>query len=72
MAARAEIHSLLGRLVREGVAILLVSSDLAEVFALSHRLLVMREGRIVGEFATGTVTPEQVLQRALPDGKELS
>jgi L-arabinose transport system ATP-binding protein len=47
VGAKAEIASLIGALARDGVAILLISSELPEVLALSDRILVMRAGRIV-------------------------
>ena len=49
VGAKAAIHGLITALAREGVAILLVSSELPEVLNLSHRIIVMREGRLAGE-----------------------
>ncbi|MGV3614854.1 MAG: sugar ABC transporter ATP-binding protein [Fimbriimonas sp.] len=49
VGAKAEIHALLRELAAEGRAVLLVSSDLPELLALSSRVLVMREGEMVGE-----------------------
>lgn len=51
IGARRTIHDLICALAEQGMAILLISSDLDEVLALSHRVLVMRLGRIVAEFA---------------------
>ena len=50
VGAKAEIASLIGALARDGVAILLISSELPEILALSDRILVMRTGRIVAAF----------------------
>ena len=50
VAAKAEIHRLLDQLACEGMAILLISSELPEVMGLSRRLLVLRGGRIAAEF----------------------
>ena len=50
VGSKEEIASLIGALAREGVAILLISSELPEVLALSDRILVMRAGRIVAAF----------------------
>ena len=50
VGAKAEIHRLMGQLANEGVAILMISSELPEVLGMSDRVLVMREGRIVAEF----------------------
>jgi ABC-type sugar transport system ATPase subunit len=49
VGAKAEIHELLRGLAREGVAVIVVSSELPEVLALSDRILVMRSGRIVAD-----------------------
>lgn len=48
VGAKAEIHRLIARLARAGKAIVLISSELAEVVASSHRIVVMRDGRIAG------------------------
>jgi len=66
LGAKAEIHRLLGTLAASGVAIVMISSDLAEVLAHSDRLAVFREGQIAREFNTCDVTPEQVTSAALP------
>jgi ABC-type sugar transport system ATPase subunit len=50
VGAKAEIHRLLDQLACDGMAILLISSELPEVMALSRRLLVMRAGRVAGQF----------------------
>jgi len=49
VGAKAEIHQLLDELAVQGLAVLLVSSELPEVMSLSRRILVMREGELVGE-----------------------
>ena len=49
VGAKAEIHSLIRGLAAEGKAVLLISSELPELLALATRVLVMREGKIVGE-----------------------
>ncbi|WP_052664361.1 sugar ABC transporter ATP-binding protein [Nitriliruptor alkaliphilus] len=49
VAAKAEVHELVRRTAAEGVAILLISSELDEVLDLSHRIIVMRDGRVVTE-----------------------
>ena len=53
VGAKAEIHNLLYDQARAGAAVLVISSDLPEVLAVSDRVLVMREGRIVGELGRG-------------------
>jgi rhamnose transport system ATP-binding protein len=51
VGAKAAIYALIRKLAQDGMATLLISSDLPEVLALSDRVLVMRAGRIAGEFA---------------------
>lgn len=53
VGAKAEIHALLFDLARTGAAVLVISSDLTEILAVSDRILVMREGRIAGELPKG-------------------
>jgi ABC-type sugar transport system ATPase subunit len=64
VGAKAEIHNLLYGLAREGTAVLVISSDLAEVLAVSDRVLVMREGKITGELARGAATEPAVMKYA--------
>jgi rhamnose transport system ATP-binding protein len=60
VGAKAEIHRLMGELAKAGVAILMISSELPEVLGMSDRVLVMREGRIVAEFARAEATSNAV------------
>jgi rhamnose transport system ATP-binding protein len=60
VGAKAEIHRLMGELAKQGVAILMISSELPEVLGMSDRVLVMREGRIVAEYARAQATPAAV------------
>jgi len=61
VGAKCEIYHLLRELAASGVAILLISSDLQEVLGLSDRVLVMRSGRIAGEFARTDATEENII-----------
>ena len=65
IGAKAEVHSILRNLASRSVAIIIISSDLPEVLSLADRVLVMREGRLVGEFAGETATEEAVMHLAL-------
>ena len=65
VGAKAEVHQILRGLVAEGVAIIVISSDLPEVLSLADRILVMREGRIVGEFAGDEATDTAVMVLAV-------
>ena len=60
VGAKAEIHRLMSELAGTGVAILMISSELPEVLGMSDRVLVMREGRLVGEFDRAHATSEAV------------
>jgi rhamnose transport system ATP-binding protein len=60
VGAKAEIHRLMSQLAGQGVAILMISSELPEVLGMSDRVLVMREGRLVAEFDRAHATSEAV------------
>ncbi|HET9797745.1 MAG TPA: sugar ABC transporter ATP-binding protein [Gemmatimonadaceae bacterium] len=65
VGAKAEIHSLMGQLAEEGVAILMISSELPEILGMSDRVAVMHGGTIVSILDRAEATPERVLARAL-------
>ena len=62
IAAKAEIHALIGELAAQGTAILLISSELPELLSLSDRILVLRKGRLVGEVSREAATQEGLLR----------
>jgi len=64
VGAKAEIYALMKTLLENGAAIVMVSSELPEVLGMSHRILAIRDGRIVREFARDDVTPEAVIAAA--------
>jgi rhamnose transport system ATP-binding protein len=64
VGAKSEIYRLMDDLAKEGKAILLVSSELEEVLSMADRVLVMREGRISGEFSREEATQESVMTAA--------
>ena len=65
IGAKAEIYRLISTLAKEGMAIILISSELPEVLGMSDRILVMGNGKIKGEFSGGTATQEQILACAI-------
>ncbi|MEV4511421.1 sugar ABC transporter ATP-binding protein [Dactylosporangium sp. NPDC049525] len=65
MATRVDIYRMVDRLARDGLAVLLISSDLTEVLGATDRVLVMRQGRLTGELPSAGTTEEQVLERAI-------
>jgi len=61
VGAKREIYLLINELVKQGLAILMISSELPEILAMSDRILVMHRGRITGEFSKNEATPENVM-----------
>ena len=61
VGAKQEIYAEINRLAAQGLAIVLVSSELPEVLALSDRVLVLHEGRVTGTFTRAGATPERVM-----------
>ena len=64
VGAKQEIYAQINELAREGLAIVLVSSELPEVLGLSDRIVVLHEGRVAGEFTRAEATPEAVMSCA--------
>jgi rhamnose transport system ATP-binding protein len=64
VGTKADVHNLLDRLADEGIAILMISSELPEVLRLADRILVMREGRLVAEFAQADASEEGIMAAA--------
>jgi ABC-type sugar transport system ATPase subunit len=62
VGAKSEIHALIGELAAQGTAILVISSELPEVLRLSERILVLREGRLVGEVRREDATQDGLLR----------
>lgn len=61
IGSKAEIYALMVELVRAGAGIVMVSSELPEVLGMSHRILVIREGRIAAELSRAEATPDRVI-----------
>jgi ribose transport system ATP-binding protein len=61
VGAKAEIYALMVELLKRGAAIVMVSSELPEVLGMSHRILVVRGGKIRAEFARADATPDKVI-----------
>jgi ribose transport system ATP-binding protein len=64
VGAKEEIYRLLNDLAREGKSIIMISSELPEVLRMSHRIVVMSEGRVTGELEAGEATQERVMHFA--------
>ena len=64
VGAKSEIYKLLNALAAQGRAIVMISSELPEILRLSHRIVVMCEGRITGELMARDATQEKIMQLA--------
>ncbi|WP_261165688.1 sugar ABC transporter ATP-binding protein [Microbacterium sp. Marseille-Q6965] len=64
VGTKSEVHRLLSELAQKGMAVLMISSELPEVLGMADRVLVMREGRLTGEFVREEATPEAVMHAA--------
>lgn len=62
VGAKFEVHNLLVEMARSGIAIIVISSELPEVMALSDRIITMREGRITGEIMGRDATQEKLMR----------
>ena len=64
VGAKAEIHELMMEIAEEGVAILMISSELPEVLGMSDRVYIVSAGRIAGELPIEEATQEKIMQLA--------
>jgi ribose transport system ATP-binding protein len=64
VGAKSEIYKLLNELARQGKAIIMISSELPEILRMSHRIIVMCEGRITGELSSAEATQEAIMRLA--------
>jgi ribose transport system ATP-binding protein len=64
VGAKVEVYNLINELVRQGAGIIMISSELPEILGMSDHILVMRKGRITGEFEREEATQEKILSKA--------
>lgn len=64
VGTKAAVHRLMSSLAAQGMAILMISSELPEVLGMSDRILVMREGRLTGHFSRAEATQEKLMAAA--------
>ncbi|WP_236792965.1 sugar ABC transporter ATP-binding protein [Amycolatopsis sp. GM8] len=69
VAAKTQIHQLIVGLAAEGIAVVVVSSEIEEVLGLAHRVLVLRHGRIAGEFTRGAPREDVIAVAFGQEGK---
>ena len=65
--AKAEIHRIVGKLVKEGLAVLMISSELPELLGMCDRIYVMNSGHIMGQFDREHATQQNILELELED-----
>jgi ABC-type sugar transport system ATPase subunit len=65
VGAKTEIYKMISAFAKEGLAIIMISSEMPEIMGMSDRILVMGEGRIKGEFLKNQVTQEEILKTAI-------
>ena len=64
VGAKSEIHELIARLAAQGTAVLMISSELPEILGMSHRIMVMHEGRVTGTLDRDQADPVQIMRLA--------
>lgn len=64
MGAKWEIYELMNRLAREGMAVIMISSEMPELLGMSDRILVMHEGEITGELSKEDASQVRILELA--------
>jgi ABC-type sugar transport system ATPase subunit len=64
VGTKAAVHALMSKLAAEGMAILMISSELPEILGMSDRVIVMREGHMTGLFMRAEATQEKILSAA--------
>ncbi|PJF41586.1 MAG: sugar ABC transporter ATP-binding protein [Chloroflexi bacterium] len=70
VGAKAEVHSIVNQLAQDGLGIILISSDLPEVLAMSDRVLVMREGQQMGIFEGDEIDQEVIMTAAMGQAEQ--
>jgi ABC-type sugar transport system ATPase subunit len=64
VGAKAELYQLIDRLCREGLAVILTSSELPELLTLADRIIVLTEGRVTAEFTRAEATEQKIMEAA--------
>ena len=65
VGAKAEIYDIMGQLAQKGYAIIMISSEMPEILAMSDRVVVMCEGKVTGELSREEATQELILEKAM-------
>jgi ABC-type sugar transport system ATPase subunit len=64
VGTKAAVHALMSKLASEGMAILMISSELPEILGMSDQVIVMREGHVTGHFSRADATQEKIISAA--------
>ncbi len=72
VGAKAELYALIDRLCREGLAVILTSSELPELLALADRIIVLSEGRLTAEFPRAAATEQKIMEAATGTTKHVT
>ena len=64
VGAKAELYRLMDQLCRQGISVILTSSELPELLTVSDRILVLSEGRLTGEFKRSEATEQKIMEAA--------
>ena len=64
VGTKAEVHRILDGLVADGMAVLMISSELPEVLGMADRVLVLREGRLTAEFSRAEADENRIMRAA--------
>jgi ABC-type sugar transport system ATPase subunit len=70
VGAKSEIHHMVARLAEQGIAVIIISSELPEILKLCDRVIVMHEGAITGVFESERITSENLLAAAIGERLE--
>ena len=65
VGAKAEIYTIMNDLAKQGISIIMISSDLPEIINMSDRVLVMREGKLAGILEKDEIGQEQIMRYAV-------
>jgi len=68
IGAKAEVHRIISQLAAQGMAIILISSELLEVLGMADRILVLHEGRVAAEFDRDDASQERIMAAATGQG----
>ena len=65
IGSKAAVHAFMSELAASGLSVIMVSSEIPEIMGMADRVIVMREGRIAGEFTGDAMTPENLIRAAV-------